>query len=89
MHKVLTYGPSIALLVSASWAWVSLHKEGLGSSVMASSGAPSDPQLGATVTAEGSFHEGLLDLCPGDPPYVQSRTGEYVTLHTTKSASAR
>ena len=53
------------------------------------SGASSDPLLGATVTAEVSFHEGLLDLCPGDPPHVQSRTGEYVALHTIKATSAR
>jgi hypothetical protein len=41
-------------------------------------------ELPVSVKVEVSFHQGALDLCPGDPPYIQSRIGEYVVIHSLR-----
>ena len=48
--------------------------------------APREPslELPVSVKVEVSFHQGALDLCPGDPPYIQSRIGEYVVIHSLR-----
>ena len=59
-------GSSYYLRLSKVDVYIKLCESALDAATLKAlvSGAPSDPLLDATVTAEVSSHEGLLELCP-------------------------
>jgi hypothetical protein len=43
--------------------------------------------LGMPVVVQGELHIGMLDICPGDPDYAQSRGGKYVAIQSLQVSS--